>query len=153
MRTARKPITTRRFAAAAIALVGVIHLALAADYLDEATYLGVLFIAGGVALLYVGIRLWIARDIVAWAVGGVAAGCMFIGFILSRTVGLPSFHESEWEASGIVTLILEAAYLAAMAWWLSSRPRRLRAVDEAVPPVPGGVREMLTQPRANSRSE
>lgn len=138
-----KAIATRRAASVAIAAVGVIHLALSGDYLDEATYLGVLFIVGGLTLVYVAVRLWFSRDFVAWSVGGVAAVCMFIGFILSRTVGLPSFHESEWEPSGIVTLVLEAAYIAAMVWWLSSRPRRGRAVQEAVPPVPGKLGDTL----------
>ena len=37
---------------------------------------------------------------------------MGAGFILSRTVGLPGFHESEWELSGMVSLLFEAGFLA-----------------------------------------
>jgi hypothetical protein len=121
----------------------VIHLALVPDYLDEAVYLGVLFIVGGIALVYVGARLWFTRDLVAWIIGGAAAACMFVGLILSRTVGLPSFHETEWEASGVVTLVLEAAYLVAMGWWMSSRRRRSRAVQEALPAVPEPIGDAL----------
>jgi hypothetical protein len=55
----------------------------------------VLFIVGGVASIYVGVRLFLSRDVVAWALGGVIAVGMFVGFVLSRTVGLPSFHENE----------------------------------------------------------
>ena len=129
----RNAIITRKSAAAAIAVVGVIHLALAGEYLEEAPYIGVLFAAGGLGAAYVAARLWVARDIVAWALGGVIAAGMFVGFVLSRTVGLPSFHEAEWEPSGIVSLVLEGSYLAAMAWWLRSGPRRTRAAREAVP--------------------
>jgi hypothetical protein len=38
---------------------------------------------------------------------------MGIGFVLSRTTGLPGLHESEWELSGIVALVLEAGFVAA----------------------------------------
>jgi hypothetical protein len=33
---------------------------------------------------------------------------------LSRTTGLPGFHESEWELSGVVALALEAGFVAAV---------------------------------------
>jgi hypothetical protein len=92
-------------------------------------------IAGASA--YVAVRLWFSRDIVAWSLGGLVAACMFIGLILSRTVGLPSFHESDWEPSGILSLILEAAYLGGMARWLRSMTRRRRAIHEAFPPLAG----------------
>jgi hypothetical protein len=49
---------------------------------------------------------------------------MFAGFILSRTVGLPNFKESEWELPGIVSLLLEAGYIAGMAAWFAALNRR-----------------------------
>lgn len=103
----------RRIAAAALAIVGVIHLVLAPEYLDEQAYIGVLFIAGGLAGLFVAFRLWIAPDRFAWTLGALVAAGMFVGFVLSRTTGLPGFHEEEWELSGIISLILEAGYLGA----------------------------------------
>src|SRR5919202_4019431 len=128
-----RPSVARRAAAVALAIVGAIHLALADEYFSEARYLGILFIAGGVASLYVAVRLWLARDVVAWLLGALVAAGMFAGFILTRTVGLPGFREAEWEPSGIVSLILEAAYLAGMGLWL--RRRRRRWVDESPPRV------------------
>lgn len=54
----------------------------------------------------------------------IAAG-MGVGFVLSRTVGLPGFHESEWELSGLVSLLLEAGFLAAaLAWARTVLPAR-----------------------------
>src|SRR5436190_758121 len=70
-------------------------------------------IVGGLAALYVAVRLWMAPDRFAWTLGAVVSACMFVGFILSRTTGLPGFKEPEWELSGIVSLILEAGFLAA----------------------------------------
>src|SRR4051794_24544994 len=100
--------TIRRLGAAALAVVGVIHLILSPEYLDEQAYLGALFIAGGIGALLVAARLWFAPDRAAGSLGVVIAAGMFAGFILSRTVGLPGFKEAEWEPSGIASLILEA---------------------------------------------
>ena len=111
MNSNEQPI--RRIAAIAIALVGVIHLVLAPEQLKTETYVGVLFIVGGLAALYVAVRLWMAPDRRAWTLGAAVAACMFVGFILSRTTGLPGFKEPEWELSGIVSLILEAGFIGA----------------------------------------
>ena len=106
-------LTTRRVAAVALALVGVIHLVLSPEYLSDETYIGVLFVAGGAASLAVAARLWFGSDGFAWALGAIVAAGMFVGFVLSRTTGLPGFKESEWELSGIVSLILEAVFIGA----------------------------------------
>lgn len=150
------PVFTRRAAAVALAVVGAIHLALADEYLSKASYLGVLFIAGGVASLYVAVRLWLARDVVAWLLGALVAAGMFAGFILSRTLGLPDFQEADWEPSGIVSLILEAGYLGGMCLWLRRRSRRWahesrpRAVGEAaeqILPEPSEGQAAARRPR------
>jgi hypothetical protein len=118
----------RRLAAVAIAVVGVIHLLLAPAQLDEETYVGVLFIAGGVGALIVAARLWVTSDTFAWSLGAVIAVGMFAGFILSRTTGLPGYKETEWELSGIVSLILEAGFIGCLVAARSAAPtRRIRA--------------------------
>jgi hypothetical protein len=104
---------TRRLSAGALGVVGVIHLILAPEYLSEELYIGVLFILGGVALCAMGIRLWRADDVPSWLLGALTMAAMGIGFILSRTTGLPGFHESEWELSGIIALVLEASVVGA----------------------------------------
>jgi hypothetical protein len=104
---------TRRLSAGALGVVGVIHLILAPEYLSEELYIGVLFILGGVALCAMGIRLWRADDVPSWLLGALTMAAMGIGFILSRTTGLPGFHESEWELSGIIALVLEASFVGA----------------------------------------
>jgi hypothetical protein len=52
---------------------------------------------------------------------------MGIGFVLSRTTGLPGFHESEWELSGVVCLGLEAAFVALAAGALGAGSSRTAA--------------------------
>ena len=51
-----------------------------------------------------------------WALGALIAAGMAAGFILSRSIGLPGFHESDWELSGIVSVLLEAGFIGALAW-------------------------------------
>jgi len=106
----------RRTGAALLAATGGLHLVLAPEYLAEKVYIGVLFILGGLAALVVAARLWTRDDRRAWALGGLMAAGMAAGFILSRSVGLPGFHESEWEPSGIVSVLLEMGFIGALAW-------------------------------------
>jgi hypothetical protein len=105
--------TTRKLAAAALAAVGVIHLVLSPEYLSEQTYIGVLFIAGGLFLCALAVPLWRADNVPSWLLGALTMAGMGIGFVLSRTTGLPGLHESGWELSGIVSLVIEAGFIAA----------------------------------------
>jgi hypothetical protein len=106
----------RRLAAALLAATGALHLLLAPEYLQEKAYIGALFILGGLTALVVAARLWTRHDRQAWALGALIAAGMAAGFILSRSVGLPGFHESDWELSGIVSVLLEAGFIGALAW-------------------------------------
>jgi drug/metabolite transporter (DMT)-like permease len=104
--------TIRKLAAAALAVVGVIHLVLSPEYLSEQTYIGVLFIAGGLFLCALAIALWTRDNVPSWLLGALTMAGMGIGYILSLTTGLPGFKESELELSGIVCLVLEACFVA-----------------------------------------
>lgn len=122
--------TRRRGAAAALAGTGLIHLVLAPEYASEQAYVGVLFVLGAIACGIAAIRVWRTGDLPGWALGALTCAGMFAGFVLSRTVGLPSFKESEWELSGIVSLILEACVVAA-ALPVLRRPTIRRRVPSA----------------------
>ena len=100
--------TSRRVAALLLAATGALHLVLVPEYLGEAAYIGVLFALGGIAALVLAARLWRNDDSLAWAAAAALAGGMAVGFVLSRTTGLPGFHETEWEGSGLLSLALEA---------------------------------------------
>ncbi len=101
-----------------------------AEYFGEQAYVGVLFLLGAVAGGLVALRLWQRNDPQAWALGSLIAVGMGAGFILSRTVGLPGFHEGEWELSGLVSLLLETGF-----------------VGLAVVAVRNGARESLLESR------
>ena len=108
-------MTPRKLAALALGGTGIIHLALAPEYLGEQAYIGVLFILGGLTCAVLAARLWTVDDAATWTLGALVSAGMFAGFVLSRTVGLPGFHEAEWEASGLVTLLLEAGFVGLAA--------------------------------------
>jgi hypothetical protein len=107
--------TTRRLAAGSLGIVGLIHLILAPEYFSEQAYIGVLFVLGAIALGAFALRLWRGDDVHAWLLGALTMAGMGVGFVLSRTVGLPGFHESEWELSGLICLVLEAGFVVAAA--------------------------------------
>ena len=115
--------TTRRLAAGSLGLVGLIHLILAPEYFSEQAYIGVLFVLGAIALGAFTLRLWRGDDVPSWLLGALTMAGMGVGFILSRTVGLPGFHEGEWELSGLVCLLLEAGFVAVAARALVPGPR------------------------------
>jgi hypothetical protein len=111
--------TIRKLAAAALAANGIIHLVLSPEYFSEQTYIGVLFVAGGLFLGALAVALWMRDNVPSWFLGALTMAAMGISFVLSRTIGLPGFKESEWELSGIVTLVLEAGFIAAAVAALS----------------------------------
>ncbi len=121
----------RRVAAGLLAATGALHLALVPEYLAEKPYIGVLFILGGGCALAVAARLWKASDPRAWALGGLTAAGMAAGFILSRSIGLPGFHPTDWELSGLLSVALELGFLGVLGWYARSISRRGGALTTA----------------------
>ena len=101
----------RRLGVALIAVTGLLHLILSPEYLSEKTYVGVLFILGGLTALAIAVKLWRAPDMATWAAGSVLAASMAIAFILSRTTGLPGYSPSEWEISGVISVLIELGFV------------------------------------------
>jgi len=116
--------TLRRGVAAALAATGALHLALAPEYLSEQAYVGALFIAGGISALVLAVVTWFRDDARALLAGAAIAAGMAVGFVLSRTTGLPGFHESEWEGSGLLSLLLEAIVVGGVWQLLRVAPLR-----------------------------
>jgi hypothetical protein len=129
---------TQKLAAAALGGTGLIHLILAPEYFGEQAYIGVLFVLAAATCGYVAARLWSGRETLRdWALGIATAAGMFVGFILSRTVGLPGFHEADWELSGLVTLVLDAGFVGLA---LSQLPQWSRSAQIATSGSASGSR-------------
>ena len=94
-----------------IALEGLIHLIDAPDSFEDATYMGLSFVAIvlGAAVASVGIyrgQRW------GWSFGALIAGSALVGYVLSRTTGLPGLPAEEWlEPLGILSLLVEGLFV------------------------------------------
>jgi len=109
---------------------GLIHLIGAPEHLQEATYIGVLFVinAAGALVAALGIyrdRLW------GWLLGILVAGGAFVMFVVSRLIGLPAYQEhvgmwlgdSAGDRLGIPSLFVEATLVALSLIVLARRAR------------------------------
>jgi hypothetical protein len=138
------PLTRRQAAAVLIVAVGLIHLYLAPEYLSEHLYIGCLFVATGIACAVVAPRLWLRGGQAAWLLGAAVAASALVGFLLSRTVGLPGFHEAQWELLGILSVVVEALFLVLAAH------RERHALLTAATAVTPGVETRRAQPSRRS---
>ncbi|MFJ5551002.1 hypothetical protein [Streptomyces sp. NPDC093225] len=111
-------LSLRAVAAACALLSAVDHLYLAPEHLEEMPYMGILFLIGGTGLLVVAAGLALTDPRPAWVGGALLNAGMLLGFALSRTVGLPDYHETGWEPPhGVLSVASEAVFLLAAAAW------------------------------------
>lgn len=115
----------KTIAVIAILATGLIHLWTAGDSFGEATYKGVLFVANGVAAIVAAAAIYRDRGEWGWLLGALVAGGAFLGYVLSRTAGLPGLpaEPDAWlEPLGVASLVAEAVFLAAFATRRRSSP-------------------------------
>ena len=108
----------RVLAAAALAANIAIHVYLAPDHLKEMPYIGVSFVIAAILLTGVLIGLvFQPRESWPWLTGAALSLGMAVLFVVSRTFGLPDYHEA-WtsdSALGLWCLVPEAIFLACAA--------------------------------------
>ncbi len=108
-------------AGAILLLAGLIHLFLAPEHFEEATYLGLLFLANfaGAVVATVGMfrgHRW------GWVLGALVAGGAYALYFISATVGLPGVAEGHLlEPLGLLAKAVEALFLLLCAIALTSR--------------------------------
>ena len=117
-----------------ISLVGLIHLLVTPEYFEYAAYVGLLFlvnVAGSAVSaygIYRGAR-W------GWILGLVISIGSFVGYIVSRTVGLPGapgiLREPFTEPPGLFSLVVEAAFVVVAAYVLTRQRRTTASSGEA----------------------
>jgi len=96
-----RPGTVGRWAAiVAVEAVIVVHALLTPMHLEETPYIGVLFAVGDALLLVAAVLLAGRRYRGAgWLLAAAVCAGEFVGFILSRTVGLPQGYHEAWAAA------------------------------------------------------
>lgn len=111
---------------------GLIHLALTPEHLEEAAYLGLLFVADfvGSAVAAFGIlrgQRW------GWVLGALVATGAFVAYLIDGTVGLPGMEAGGLlEPLGVLAKTLEALFLVLCGFELFDRfGRRALAIGMA----------------------
>ena len=106
-----------------ILITGVIHLIRAPHKFEEATYVGILFVANAIGAAVSALGIYLQRAW-AWHLGALIAAGAFVSFFLRRTVGLPIMGEEEWNTIGILSLIVEGGFVLIYACMLMGLGRR-----------------------------
>jgi hypothetical protein len=122
-------LSARSAAGAGLVAVAGLHLAAAGDEWGDTRGIFWLFVALAAACLALAVRLGLGLDRWAWpAVSGIAAAAL-VGYVLSRTTGLPGATDDigDWaNPLGIAALAVEAALIALV---IRSRDGRIRPHD------------------------
>ena len=95
-----------------IVIVGLIHLINSPGDLEEGSYTGLLYLANFFGALTAAIGIYRGRSW-GWSLGALVSVGAFVGYVISRTVGLPGLPvEEEWlEPLGLLSLLVEALFM------------------------------------------
>lgn len=109
-----------------VLVTGAIHIIDAPGSFGDATYKGWLFLANGLAAMIAAYGIYRGERTWGWGLGLLVAGGALVGYVISRTVGLPGIAPDVWlEPLGILSLIVEAAFII-----LFARSRRAASPEE-----------------------
>lgn len=115
-----------------ILATGFLHYITAAEEYSQARYMGVLFLANFLGSLAAAFGIARRKLGWGWLLGVVIAAGSILGYIQSRTVGMPGMEVEAWyNPIGISALIVEALFLAVFAL---ARPWALGEQTEAFAP-------------------
>ena len=116
--------------AALLLLTAAVHVPLIGEHLEEAPYVGVLFILLAIACLLLAAAILVADAPVMWAASGVVSVLALVAFLASRTIGLPLLGDDvgNWTEPLGYPAVASEAVCAALAAMVLKRARRPRAV-------------------------
>jgi hypothetical protein len=120
----------RLVAIAGLGGVALVHVLQLPDAFASVDYLGVLFVAAIVGCVVLAALLTRMSDQLVWAATGALPALVLIGYILSRTSGLPGFTEDidVWtEPLGLASLVFEGLLVCLSGAVLASHTRESEA--------------------------
>jgi hypothetical protein len=98
-----------------ILFVGAAHILICGEHFLVATYLGLAFVANFLGSVVVAASLFLGGRTWAWLLGDLVAGGALVGFVVSRTIGLPGAPEfvGQWfNIAGLLTSGFDALFIA-----------------------------------------
>ncbi len=113
-----------------IFVAAIAHIPVIAPHLDEAPYMGVLFILLTIACFAIGIAVAVTDHPAAYAAASAVCGAAVIGYIATRLVAFPQLADDvgNWfEPLGVVSVLTESMVVVLAALVLRRMPRSLRA--------------------------
>jgi hypothetical protein len=125
-----QPLGSRlRFPTAVLGIIAaLVHVPVTPAHLQEARYIGVLFMVFTTVCLLAVTLLVINDNVATWTVLGGSCLLAVVAFVISRTVGLPLMADDigNWsESMGVIALVSESAVVILAAFAIAGR-RRLR---------------------------
>ena len=126
---------TRIVAIVGLGGIALIHILQAPEAFEEEGYLGALFVVAVVAGIGLAALLTLTADQRVLEAAGGLAGLILIGYLLSRTTGLPgaTYDVGEWtEPLGLASMVVEGLVVCVAAGALATR-REMTAVAVARP--------------------
>jgi len=129
----------RMVAIASLGAIALIHVLRLPGAFDDAGYLGALFVAAVIASVVLAATLTVTGDPRAMQASGGLAAMLLLGYVLSRTTGLPAATDDigDWdEPLGLVSMVFEGLLVVVAAGRLATAPRSAgRRVDVAAPRI------------------
>jgi FtsH-binding integral membrane protein len=116
-------VAARAAAVVGLAGIGVIHLIDSIGKFQETPYMGWMYIGLILGCLGAGFALLRANIREAWLAAIVLPASAIVGYVLTRTTGLPQAHEDvgNWtEPLGLAALFTEGVVIAISAYALSA---------------------------------
>jgi hypothetical protein len=117
-------VVARMVAIAGLGGVALVHVLQLPDAFAAVDYLGILFIIAIVLALGLVAALTRMSDERTWAATGLLPALLLIGYILSRTSGLPGFTDDigEWsESLGLASMVFEGLLVCLSATVLATQ--------------------------------
>jgi hypothetical protein len=127
---------SRTTAIAGLAGIALIHVLQLPGAFSETFYLGLLFIGAIVAAVVLAATLTSVSDRGVWTVTAALPALILLGYVLSRTSGLPDATNDvgEWdEPLGLASLVAESLVLCVSGAALASGRQAARNADAARP--------------------
>jgi hypothetical protein len=122
-------VVRRGIAAVGLISIALIHLLDVPGKLDELPYVGVLFVGLIITTLLLAEAMIRTDDLRAWLAAGAVSAATILGYVISRTSGLPGDNgdgDDNWtEPLGLASLLVEGVVVLLVLGRLADRRTRV----------------------------